>query len=141
MRTKPLIRRLTLIAGCVAGLGLPACVGGADAAADYQPGQALKLESVDGQVHATIVADGGRFALGVNSMTVRLEPASGASVVSAGAFMPAHGHGTSTPRVAETDEGYRVDDLNLYMPGRWSIGIDVQVGDAQDQLEFTADVQ
>jgi hypothetical protein len=63
------------------------------------------------------------------------------SVVAARAFMPAHGHETGPPAVIGTVDGYRVEDLELFMPGRWEITLHFETDGATDRFVFAADVR
>ena len=57
--------------------------------------------------------------------------------------MPAHGHGTSVvARVREEDDGiYRVDPINLFMPGVWEVGISVETTEVTDEVVFSVCIQ
>jgi hypothetical protein len=81
---------------------------------------------------------------GDNAWTVRVVDASGAPIegaaVSVSTLMPDHGHGSPVQTVV-TDEGggdYRLDPVNLFMPGLWDVTIAVQPpGGEQDSVTFT----
>ena len=54
-------------------------------------------------------------------------------------FMPDHGHGTPVrPVVAPTGEPgqFQVDQVNLWMPGYWEVGVAVDVGGVGDEAVF-----
>lgn len=72
------------------------------------------------------------------------EPLTGvADATSVTPRMPAHGHGTSViARVEEEDDAiYRMDPINLFMPGVWEVGISVETSDFTDSVTFSVCIQ
>jgi hypothetical protein len=122
-----------------------ACVGGGD---DSLP------ELVDGEA-LTLLSDGGLARVHVESATddpivqgrgtliVDLSPLAGqrASLESVRTFMPAHGHGSSTPVVSERGGSFRVEELNLFMNGLWDVYLDLKVDGADDGAAFVIRVE
>ncbi len=72
----------------------------------------------------------------------RSTPAAGA-VVTASAFMPAHGHGTTIqPRVASRPDGSAtVTGLLLHMPGHWELRFGVARGGRMERVKFDVSLE
>jgi hypothetical protein len=67
----------------------------------------------------------------------------GGCTLAVGLFMPAHGHTSTTEPVvaASTPAGtYTVEDMNLFMPGRWEITFDLVCGALSDQVLFGVEI-
>lgn len=62
-----------------------------------------------------------------------------ARLVSGYAFMPAHGHGTTSASIAGDAPGF-VATLSLYMRGTWEVHLEVDVGGQSDEIVFTIDI-
>ena len=120
------------------------CVTEPDGSIPELSGRRLELESIGGLVLAELELEHPNVVQGENIFRVSLDPLAdeaAAAVVGASAFMPAHGHGTSIPVVTETDGGYRVSELMLFMPGRWEVTFDIEVGGSPDELLFVVNVE
>jgi hypothetical protein len=106
--------------------------------------EAIELESDAQLAVAHVQIEGDALVQGSNVVDVSFDPSDGASdveLLEASAFMPAHGHGTTEPVVVDAGDGYRVEDLNLFMPGHWEITLEVRVGGADDSFFFAAEVR
>ena len=81
---------------------------------------------------------------GDNTWTVRITDASGAPeegmVVSLRPWMPDHGHGSPVePQITDLGGGeYRIESLNLFMPGLWQVtfGLETPTGES-DEVMFS----
>lgn len=76
---------------------------------------------------------------GENAFDVRVTNR-GATLRGVTAFMPAHGHGTDGVRVDLANDGYKVDALALYMPGRWEVTLLLDTPSGADQVRFGVSV-
>lgn len=82
-------------------------------------------------------------ARGTNTWNVKISGADGAPLdgaqVDVKPFMPKHGHGSSVvPTVTPTGAGtYAITNLNLFMPGLWTITITAKSGTTTDSAVFT----
>ena len=64
---------------------------------------------------------------------------SGATVTAVEPFMPAHGHGTNTDPIIDNSSAngeVPVDDIDLRMPGVWTVTVDVDNGGTPDSATF-----
>lgn len=132
--------RTSLAAGVVGLAGLVTACGGEGFPAFE--GEELSLQS--GRVTATVAFDGGVPVQGDNVLLVTLEPTrpdATASLLGLDVLMPAHGHGTNPVVIVDAGDHYRVEELALFMPGRWDITLDLEVGGASEELPFTVDVE
>jgi nitrogen fixation protein FixH len=66
-------------------------------------------------------------------------PIEGAAVT-AGAWMPVHGHGAAATVTDVGDGEYAIDTV-LPMPGRWEIRVEARAGDVADAFTFPVDVE
>jgi hypothetical protein len=112
---------------------------------ELERGKTLSLvsEHARARVDVTPVTDA-VFKQGLSTLDVAITPLGGdgiATLEAAHPFMPAHGHGTSAPVVVAVDGGYRVEELNLFMPGRWEVTLDLTVDGFQDTAGFALDVE
>lgn len=81
--------------------------------------------------------------VGANAFLVKFSRPTDAKILSATAFMPAHGH-TSDPAQISVDEAgvVHVDHLVLFMPGRWEVTLNVQSQTGvTDTLRFSVSVE
>lgn len=81
-----------------------------------------------------IAPDPGSFRRGLNAMTVRAATAAGdaAALVSVRARMPGHAHEETHGALRAVNGAWRVEALDLSMPGRWEITFRFAQGSAQD---------
>jgi hypothetical protein len=122
--------------------------GGADAAPgdDFAVGQPRAGEG--GRLRVAIVsATPAPPARNLNDWTIAVSGADGQSLaactVAVGLFMPAHGHTSTTEpviRAGDDPSTYQVDDMNLFMPGRWEITFDLVCGEVSDQVLFGVEI-
>jgi hypothetical protein len=80
---------------------------------------------------------------GENQLFIQLTPhehEGEARLLAVDATMAAHAHVTQAPQIDETDAGFRVRRLDLYMSGRWQIELSLALADSQDSLSFPVDV-
>ncbi len=112
--------------GVVASFLLVACGGGASAPPSAQD-LPLTLQSDNGALHLVLSAPNGPLAVGTNAVELVVTRASTDAAVDGldvkvEPYMPAMGHGSSTPTVTPEGGGkYLVSDLYLYMPGVWEL--------------------
>ena len=106
----------------------------------------VSIRSEDGRAVARVTLEGDVIVRGENDFRVELVPTSAgasAELVGASAFMPAHGHGSGVDPKLESGGGegvFWVRDLVLFMPGRWDVRFDIEVGGAADDVVFPVDV-
>lgn len=81
---------------------------------------------------------------GKYNWTLELHDASGAAIghseLSAKAWMPAHGHGT-TPITVQHEAGsasYQLRVVNLYMAGKWEVTVTSKTSAGEDSVVFRA---
>jgi hypothetical protein len=118
---------------------LVGCVGSAVDDSTLFVGLPIEIESERGGVSAQIACEAGRVVRGDNVLLVELSDAD-AVVLDASAAMPAHGHASDSPAIEEDADGYRVEDLLLYMPGRWDVMLDLDLPSGRDRLLFGMEV-
>jgi hypothetical protein len=96
----------------------------------------------EGRYRAKLEIDGGALRMGVNQLTLELRdpgerPVSGAAI-RLEPWMPLHGHGAAVaPTVKEPREGvYRLEGIDLPMPGVWELRFEITVGSTRDRAVF-----
>jgi hypothetical protein len=77
---------------------------------------------------------------GANDFVVKTLLPSGTRIERASSFMPSHGHGGELARLREDDGAIAIEDMLLYMPGRWEVTLDLQGAKGKDALRFSVDV-
>ena len=84
---------------------------------------------------------------GLNDWRIQVNDAAGAPrpgcTLTVGLFMPAHGHSSTTQPVVTagaTAGDYRIEDMNLFMPGVWEITLEPTCGDLTDQVLFAFEI-
>jgi len=87
----------------------------------------------------SVELDGGSVVRGENALWVRLS-AEDATLEGVNAVMPAHGHDTAAATLELSDDGYHVTGLLLFMPGRWEVTLELEVGAMLDRASFSVDV-
>lgn len=98
--------------------------------------------SKGGAVQADVSFEGG-VKRGENQLLARLStsPAEAQAVLeSVLALMPHHNHQAPPPTISGVDEGYRVEELNLFMTGRWLVELEIALDDRADRVSFPVDV-
>ncbi len=108
------------------GAAASGCVG---APVDEGVAGDVTLPSERGGFTLVLHHEEGGFRRGVNDLTVRVVDAEGrpAALTAVEAVMPSHTHEADVAQVAATGDVWRVEDLELLMPGRWQITF--RVGD------------
>ena len=90
-----------------------------------------------------IPQDTGFYTWTVEVHTTEGEPLTGAEVI-AKPTMPDHEHGTYPPTTTGKDEGggrYRLEEMNLFMPGVWQIEIRVNSEADDDTVVYRFDLE
>ena len=128
----------------LAWLVCSACVGTPDDTATLSAETPLIQASERGSVEATIRLTDGRLDAGPHDLSVELKALTdsgdaGPVLVSASASMPAHGHQVSAA-VSKSSSGYRVEELDLFMSGRWQVVLGVELDARSDSVDFALDV-
>lgn len=130
-------------AAIVASIAVAGCVAPPDDAPVTFEDEPVSLPSERGQAVVQISLVGDSIVRGENDFEVEListMPGTGGELVSASGFMPAHGHGTVAPSIELSSGGFVVEDLPLYMPGRWEITFELRVHGLKDAVTFPVDV-
>ncbi|GMV12862.1 MAG: hypothetical protein AMXMBFR56_10860 [Polyangiaceae bacterium] len=118
--------------------------GGASCAGDtFSAG--LQKTGKSGKLTVTLEsADPAPPQKGDNRWTIRVTDPAGAAIsdatVTVTPFMPEHGHGTSVQAVVtpKSDGRYELFPVNLLMPGKWEITLDVGLpGGQSDSVVYT----
>jgi hypothetical protein len=131
-------RSASLGAVFAAALSAIACGSGESPKNLLQPGQTLTVAGASGHATGQISASGD-IAEGRNAFAVKLDPPS-TQIASASVIMPSMGHAAPAPDVAESGETYQLTNVIFSMPGVWEVTLDLGVGSATDEIQFTVDV-
>jgi hypothetical protein len=129
-----------LLAACLAGCGGEPASNGDGAPPVFQAQPSLTVTTASGNLTVNLWTSPSPPVKGVNALRFAFVDHQGAPVQAAGvtatAWMPAHGHGTSvTPSVNEVDVGvYEATRVVVFMDGRWEIRGQV-TDDAEPQSE------
>lgn len=99
----------------------------------------LQIQAESSGMTTTVELDGSSVVRGDNAFWVRLSDAD-ATLTGVHALMPAHGHDTAPATIAPSDRGYHVTGLQLFMPGRWEVTLELEVGAMLDRALFSLDV-
>ena len=105
-------------------------------------GKPLVQRSERGLVDATVTLEEASLNRGKHNFQVALTPSEGdalPALVSAEATMPAHGHRVSA-EVAAAGSDFVIEDMNLFMSGRWQVTLGVELDTRSDSVEFALDV-
>jgi hypothetical protein len=127
-----------LIAGALVSL-VSACVENGVEGPTLSGAEPLELRADNSGMALSVALDGDTVVRGENVFLVRLSDTE-AALTSANAVMPGHGHDTASPSIELTDNEYRVSGLLLFMPGRWEVTLELEVGGTSDQAVFSVDV-
>jgi hypothetical protein len=127
-----------LIAGALVSL-VSACVENSVEGPTLSGAEPLEIRAEKSGMALSVALDGDAVARGENAFLVRLSDTE-ATLTAASAVMPGHGHDTASPSIELTDTEYRVTGLLLFMPGRWEVTLELEVGGASDQAVFSVDV-
>jgi hypothetical protein len=124
-----------------------ACVSTPDDAASLGSGAPLVQRSDAGLVQATVTLGEHELSRGPHTFMVDLSALDGSAqpeLLSFEAAMPGHGHRVSAGAIDATDSAgartYHVQDLDLFMSGRWQVTLGVELDDRSDSVEFALDV-
>jgi hypothetical protein len=110
---------------------------------DLYGDEVVELDSSAGLASVRISLNGDRLQRGSNSLNVSVVPREASApvaLVGASALMPAHGHSSGRPVLVPVADHYRIDDLVLYMPGRWDVRLDFEIAGEPDESEFSLEV-
>jgi len=119
-----------------------ACSSASEPTTVFAPGEPLSVRSQAALVDATITLQEPSLERGVHNFMVELRAAKQGpepTLLSAEATMAAHGHRASAS-VLPSGARYRVQDLDLFMSGRWLVSLGVTLEDRSDIVEFAFDV-
>lgn len=116
---------------------LTAC-GAEDTTVQVEENKPQDLISNTGSYHVQVATDG--LKAGKNHIRASVVSPRAGTVVSASAFMPAHGHGTEGAVVTRDGDGYLISDISMFMSGKWEITLALRGGDKDDTLRFYVDV-
>lgn len=136
------ISRLTTLGLCL-GLSLcTACVSAPNDTVQLGAGATVEQHSENGLVDATVALDGPALSRGLNDFEITLQAENGAQpkLTSVVATMVAHGHHALPPMIVNDGDRYRVEELDLFMSGRWNITLGVELDSESDSVEFALDV-
>jgi hypothetical protein len=79
--------------------------------------------------------------LGKNSVFVQFPADVQAELATVAALMPAHGHGSQPPTIERVGtNAFVVNDIVLYMSGRWELRLGLRVGAQEDEAIVAVDV-
>jgi hypothetical protein len=130
-------------AAIVVAIAATACVAPPDEEPVSFEDEPVSLPSERGQAIVRISLAGDAIVRGENDFEVEListSPGVEGELVAASGFMPAHGHGTVPPTIDASNGAFLVEDLVLYMPGRWEITFELRVHGLEDAVTFPVDV-
>jgi hypothetical protein len=102
----------------------------------------LSLVSDRGLVDAE-VSFSGPVARGDNELVVELTPRAGddeARLLAVDATMAAHAHVAHAGHIDDAGAAFHVQELDLFMTGRWQVELSLSLSDAEDTLSFPVDV-
>lgn len=119
------------------------CVSAPDDAASLNAGAPLVQRSEAGLVEATVTLGEPELDRGLHTFLVDLSALAGTAppeLVSFQAAMPGHGHRVSAGAIDADGDAYHVQDLDLFMSGRWQVTLGVALDDRSDSVEFALDV-
>ena len=119
-------------------LGLAGCGSDEDAETPHLQQGTVQVTSRD-RVPVE-VSTSAPIQLGKNDLTVVFPANTSAELVGVGALMPAHGHGTRSPGIMRDGDRFHVDDLVLYMKGRWELRFARRHAGHDDEALVTVDV-
>lgn len=128
---------------------LSACVAAPDDTAHLSRETPLDQRSEQGLVEATVALEAAELARGPNDFVVTLQAAAAGASTSKGtprlasveAVMAAHGHHAGAPNILPDADGtFRVEQLDLFMSGRWQVTLGVELEARSDTVDFALDV-
>lgn len=108
------------------------------------PRAATELTLVsDAGLLAADVSFAGPVARGRNELRIELTPRGGdgdARLLAVDATMAAHAHVAHAEHIDDAGSTFHVQDLDLFMTGRWQIELSLSLGERADALSFPVDV-
>lgn len=138
MKRTPLAR-LFFTCFVIASAGLVGC-GAEDTTAQLQQeAKPQDLVSTTGAYHVQVDAPEALKA-GKNKLRASFVSPRAGTIVSASAFMPAHGHGTQGATVTRSGDTFLINDISMFMSGKWEITLSLRGGEKDDDLRFYVDV-
>ncbi|MFO0664584.1 MAG: hypothetical protein U0174_11570 [Polyangiaceae bacterium] len=123
----------------VLGTALLLGCGAEDTTQEVSTAKPEELVSTTGAYHVQVAPDGALKA-GKNRLRASFVSPRSGSVVAASAFMPAHGHGTQGAKVTRVGSDFLIDDISMFMSGKWEIKLSLRGGEKDDELRFYVDV-
>jgi hypothetical protein len=142
-----LIFGLALLA--LLALLVPACVAAPSDAAHLSRENPLDQRSEQGLVEATVALETAELSRGPNDFLITLHATAGDAaasdvapqLTSVEAVMAAHGHHAGAPSIVTDANGaFRVEQLDLFMSGRWQVTLGVELEARSDSVDFALDV-
>lgn len=101
-------------------------------------GERLELRAEASGMSVSVELEGS-VVRGDNTLRVTLSDLD-AELTGVSALMPAHAHDTGSPSIERSEDGYTVGGLSLFMPGRWDVTLELEVGSQADRAAFSVDV-
>jgi hypothetical protein len=126
-----------------------ACVAAPNDAVHLSRDNPIDQRSEQGLVEANVALEAAQLTRGPNDFLITLHAAeSDASasdlaprLASVEAVMAAHGHHADAPRIVPESSGaFRVQQLDLFMSGRWQVTLGVELDTRSDTVDFALDV-
>lgn len=128
-------------------LTLSGCVAAPSDTAHLDLESPLSQASDQGLVEATVALETADLSRGPNDFLVTLRAGADSSadsaptLISVAAVMAAHGHHASAPRIVAEGEGkFHIEQLDLFMSGRWQVSLGVELDSRSDAVDFALDV-
>ena len=130
---------LAALALCISSIALVGC-GAEDTTAQLeQEAKPQDLVSTTG-AYRVQVSSPEAIKVGKNKLHASFVSPRVGTVLSASAFMPAHGHGTEGATVVRTGDAFVINDISMFMSGKWEITLALRGGEKDDNLRFYVDV-
>lgn len=125
--------RLALL-GLVVGCSSPLSAAPPPVLTSDRPMVALNSADVDVEVRSSAPVH-----VGQNTFIVTF-PVETAELMAASALMPAHGHGSPAPAIERDGDAFVIENIALFMSGRWELRLSVRVGDRTEEITVGVDV-
>jgi hypothetical protein len=125
---------VTRITCFIAALATSGCA--AEGTATLGDGQVVS----ESQAYTLSLEPAAPLRRGQNQLRILTALPEGTRIRAASAFMPAHSHGSATGTVREQRGETLIENLELTMPGRWEITLDVDGARGPDAARFALEV-